>query len=196
VSASKGVTCAAMEHFLCAACVESLVIDSIQPGNDGTGAKLTRLSDGRIHCPHCLGLQPRVVCDYGDAQLGKVLPATVFDQYLHVRMRLLEDRKSFELEAEMQNKIAQELVRLRMRDEVQRKVMGARKYIEEELLQTKCPSCRAVFFDFEGCFALKCARCPCVHVCIHVCTYACKVLSCVTVICYFVWCFLLAWLWM
>ena len=39
----------------------------------------------------------------------------------------------------------------------------ARKHIEEEILQMKCPraGCRRAFFDFEGCFALSCSACPC-----------------------------------
>jgi hypothetical protein len=42
-------------------------------------------------------------------------------------------------------------------DEQQRKVLAARKHIEEEILQTKCPACHMAFYDFDGCFALKCS---------------------------------------
>jgi hypothetical protein len=42
-------------------------------------------------------------------------------------------------------------------DEQQRKVLAARKHVEAEILQTKCPSCQAAFHDFDGCFALACA---------------------------------------
>jgi hypothetical protein len=43
------------------------------------------------------------------------------------------------------------------------KVLLARKHIEEEILQPKCPrqSCRRGFFDFEGCFAISCSSCKC-----------------------------------
>ena len=42
-------------------------------------------------------------------------------------------------------------------------VLIARKHIEEEILQMKCPrqSCRQAFYDFDGCFALSCSLCPC-----------------------------------
>ena len=40
-------------------------------------------------------------------------------------------------------------------------VLVARKYVEEEVLTSKCPRCRTAFLDFEGCCALKCSRCPC-----------------------------------
>jgi hypothetical protein len=40
-------------------------------------------------------------------------------------------------------------------------VDNARRHIVDELLTLKCPRCRAVFLDFEGCFALTCHRCKC-----------------------------------
>ena len=42
-------------------------------------------------------------------------------------------------------------------------VLIARKHIEEEILQMKCPrqGCRQAFYDFDGCFALSCSLCPC-----------------------------------
>jgi serine/threonine protein kinase len=33
--------------------------------------------------------------------------------------------------------------------------------ITEDILNLCCPSCKAVFIDFEGCFALTCKRCSC-----------------------------------
>jgi hypothetical protein len=50
----------------------------------------------------------------------------------------------------------QELERLQEMDEHQRKVLAARKHVETDILQAKCPSCRTAFYDFVGCFALKC----------------------------------------
>ena len=47
-----------------------------------------------------------------------------------------------------------------------RAALKARQHIEEEILQLKCPraSCRAAFYDFEGCFAISCGSCKC-HFC-------------------------------
>ena len=36
-----------------------------------------------------------------------------------------------------------------------RKVLVARKHVEEEILTSKCPRCRAAFLDFDGCCALQ-----------------------------------------
>ena len=38
---------------------------------------------------------------------------------------------------------------------------GVRNSIIEECLTDRCPRCRKAFFDFDGCFAVKCANCPC-----------------------------------
>jgi hypothetical protein len=107
VNMSMGVTCSTSQHFLCASCLETLVAKAMEPGGDHNTANHSRLADGRIHCPHCMSQQPQVLCDYTDSQLGRTLPARLFDSYLHVRMKLLEDRKMCELEADMQQRLAQ-----------------------------------------------------------------------------------------
>ena len=38
---------------------------------------------------------------------------------------------------------------------------GVRNSIIEECLTDRCPRCRKAFVDFDGCFAVKCANCPC-----------------------------------
>jgi hypothetical protein len=107
INANMGVACSLGQHFLCLPCLESLVAQAIQHCSDSNTAHLSRLSDGRIHCPHCLAQQPRAICDYADSQLAKALPATAFDSYLHARIQLLEDSKTCELEEEMQQKLKQ-----------------------------------------------------------------------------------------
>jgi hypothetical protein len=107
VNANAGVTCSLAQHFVCASCVEALVLKAAQTSSDNDTANLSRLSDGKIHCPHCLAQQPRVLCDYADAQLSKALSVTVFQNYITVRMQLLDDRRTTELQAEMQQKIQQ-----------------------------------------------------------------------------------------
>jgi hypothetical protein len=107
VNINTGVSCSASQHFVCASCLESLVREATKPGGDHSTANLTRITDGKIHCPHCISQQPRVLCDFADLQLAKALPALVFDTYLRARMQLLEDRMACEFEAEMQQRVAQ-----------------------------------------------------------------------------------------
>jgi hypothetical protein len=107
VNIKMGVTCSVNQHFVCASCLESLVTEAIKPGGDTNTANFTRMSDGKTHCPHCFSQQPRVLCDFADSQLATVLPARLFDSYLRARMKLLEDRRMCELEAEMHQRITQ-----------------------------------------------------------------------------------------
>jgi hypothetical protein len=107
VNINMGVTCSVSHHFVCASCLDSLVREAIKPGGDHNTANLRRMSDGKIHCPHCISQLPRVLCDFPDPHLAKALPASLFDAYLRARMQLLEDRMGCELEAQMQQRLAQ-----------------------------------------------------------------------------------------
>jgi hypothetical protein len=108
VNVNMGVTCARdQQHFICNGCLEGLVIASVRPGSDSDSANLSRMSDGKIHCPHCLALRPRVQCEYTDSQLAHALSRKVFEDYIHARMQLLEDRKVRELEVAMQQRLEQ-----------------------------------------------------------------------------------------
>ena len=68
-----------------------------------------------------------------------------------------------EIRAEEKQHFDQELRRLLALDARERRVLAARKHVEEEILQLKCPrpGCRRAFYDFEGCFALSCSACQC-----------------------------------
>jgi hypothetical protein len=116
VNVNMGVTCARDEkHFICQGCLKALVTASLEPGSDSDSAILSRMSDGKIHCSHCLALRPRVLCEYTDSELAKSLPAEVFSSYLRARMQLVEDRRERELELHMQERLEQvrhELARL------------------------------------------------------------------------------------
>ena len=72
-------------------------------------------------------------------------------------------KKKEEIRAEEKQHFDEELQRLLALDERERKVLAARKHIEEEILQLKCPrpGCQRAFYDFEGCFAISCGACPC-----------------------------------
>jgi hypothetical protein len=107
INANAGVVCSLAQHFVCASCIETIVMKAAQTSSDNDTANLSRLSDGKIHCPHCLAQQPRVLCDYADSQISRALPTSVFEKYLSVRLQLLEDRRTSELQAGMQQKIQQ-----------------------------------------------------------------------------------------
>ena len=75
----------------------------------------------------------------------------------------MNQQKASELEHQFQQRVNEELKRILALDERGRKVLMARKHIEEEILQMRCPrrDCRRAFYDFDGCFALSCGACQC-----------------------------------
>jgi hypothetical protein len=82
---------------------------------------------------------------------------------LKARIDVMNQQKASELEDHFQQRVNEELKRLLALDERGRKVLMARKHIEEEILQMRCPrcDCRRAFYDFDGCFALSCSACTC-----------------------------------
>jgi hypothetical protein len=170
VKQEMGISCTS-GHFLCVSCLESVMQDAFKPGNDSPGAVRSRMSDGRIHCQECFSA-------YSDAQVVKVLPLHLGEEYLCKRWEFVEtqyraeckseraeceseraecESERAECESGMGKKIKQEIKQLKAMNDVQHVVLEARKHIENELLQAHCPSCKMAFYDFDGCFVLKCA---------------------------------------
>jgi len=152
---SEGVECAGQRsHFICHGCFDKHVQALAE-----APISARRSREGRIFCPkhplECDG------CHFADADVAASVPTATFDLYIQARVALLEERKATELEAEMKQQLATELDRMAALQEGQRRVLQARRHIEEDILTCKCPRCGQAFVDFEGCFALRCSRCPC-----------------------------------
>jgi len=140
------------QHFVCRPCLEQHVDNSCN-----AELRLRQATEGRVRCPG----RPCDAAPYPDADLAKNLSAVVFRRYSEARLDLLEQRKTAELEGQMQARLDAELRRLQALDEQQRRVRAVRNHIVEEILTLKCPRCGQAFLDFVGCFALQCSRCPC-----------------------------------
>ncbi|KAJ1471677.1 hypothetical protein T484DRAFT_3500749 [Baffinella frigidus] len=152
---SEGALCAE-GHLTCRACLDGHVQNSA-----GEELRLLRAREGRVFCPNSGGGLGCAAAPFSDSELGQSVSAEVFESFIKGRMRLLESLVREEVEEEAEGRLQAELLRLQELDEAQRKVFAARRHVEEEILTSKCPRCRAAFLDFEGCCALKCARCPC-----------------------------------
>lgn len=139
-------------HFVCAECLEGHVQATV-----GQELRLRQAAEGRVGCPG----RPCDASCYPDVDLARRLSAAVFHRYTESRLDLLEQRRSAELEGELQARLDAELRRLQQLDERQRRVRAVRNHIVEEILTLKCPRCGQAFLDFVGCFALQCSRCPC-----------------------------------
>ena len=154
--ADAGIECSE-GHFTCGSCVSILVQDLLKVENQGKRARLR----GEVKCFKC-----PTECNapgFTERDLARHLSVDDFQAYLKSRLEILEADLKATLEEESRRKVEEEVARLKALDERERRVLLARKHIEEDILQPKCPrqSCRRGFFDFEGCFAISCSSCTC-----------------------------------
>jgi hypothetical protein len=155
--AKEGLLCA-KRHFVCAECLEGYVASASDPEAVGR----TTDEKGNVRCPSTDG------CDefYSIIDLAQQPGAEAAKGTIE---KLVELRSEFRVKQEMPEAIEAERVRLqaqfdeimRIQDEDKRKAELIRLEITSEILNLKCPApnCGAVFADFDGCFALTCARC-------------------------------------
>jgi hypothetical protein len=144
-------------HFDCGSCLTKLTENLLKVENQ---AMLTTRA-AQVRC-----FKFPLECRAPGFHVGDLafhLPADVFHSLLSARINVMNERKANELEDQYQQRLNEELRRLVALDEQSRKVLVARKHIEEEILQMRCPrpGCRRAFYDFDGCFALSCGACQC-----------------------------------
>ena len=123
--------------------------------------RLVQKRECRIVCPSCF-LVGSVIA-FTDVDIARFSSSTAFEKYNTARMRLIEQRMASEFEEQLKQRLLEEHQRLKAMDEEERRVRNACDHINDEILTLKCPrpECKQAFFDFEGCFALSCSRCPC-----------------------------------
>jgi serine/threonine protein kinase len=153
---AAGVECSE-GHFHCDSCVARHAETFLD--FDNLGQRKER--EGHLKCSNF-----PLDCNSGfaDRDLAKHLHVALFKTYLEARVEAIKAQMQAQLEAEMQDRLGEELHRLAVLDEHARKVLVARKHIINKILTLTCPRCGQAFFDFDGCYALKCSACPC-HFC-------------------------------
>lgn len=140
-SSLKGIRCP-NKHFTCDVCFGpyvGMVCDNA-------------LSKGclEVKCAECIFVfEDHDVCQRLDPDAYKKFDETG---------KKLREQKAIE---EEKKRLEEELQRRQRMGEEERKINDARKTITEDILNLKCPSCKAAFVDFTGCFALSCESCPC-----------------------------------
>jgi tRNA A-37 threonylcarbamoyl transferase component Bud32 len=158
VAVAEGLECSGPgdRHFVCRECFETLVEKAATED-----LRLVQKREGRIICPSCF-LVGSVIA-FTDVDIARFSSSTAFEKYNTARMRLIEQRMASEFEEQLKQRLREEHQRLKAMDEEERRVKNVCDHINEEILTLKCPrpECKQAFFDFEGCFALSCSRCPC-----------------------------------
>ena len=102
-----------------------------------------------VKCAECIFVfQDHDVCQHVDAETYRKFDETG---------KKLREQKAIE---EEKQRLEEELQRQLRMGEEERKINDAKKTITEDILNLKCPRCKTVFADFDGCFALSCSARP------------------------------------
>jgi hypothetical protein len=151
-NSAAGVECSE-GHFHCDSCVARHAETFLDFNNLGQRKE----REGHLKCSKF-----PLECNSGfaDSDLAKRLQVALFKTYLEARVETIKAQMQTQLEAEMQDLLGAELQRLAALDEHARKVLVARTHIIDKILTLACPRSRHVFFDFDGCYALKSSACP------------------------------------
>jgi len=154
--ADEGIRCSD-GHFHCGSCLSRLTKDLLKVENQSQLAQ----REAQVMCFKfpCECRAP----GFHAGDLARHLPVEDLQALLKARINVMNQQKASELEDQFQQRVNEELKRLLALDERGRKVLVARKHIEEEILQMRCPrrDCRRAFYDFDGCFAISCRACKC-----------------------------------
>jgi len=128
----NGIECSE-GHFHCGECVAKLTQDLLKYENGGKRVR----QEAQVMC----AFYPREcrASNFYDQDLARHLSAEDFKSYLNSRLEIIESKLKMELESEMKKKLEEEKKRLASSVEYHNKVVIARKHIEEEILQMKCP---------------------------------------------------------
>jgi serine/threonine protein kinase len=148
----EGVECKA-RHFMCATCTAGWADAFCERPRDRVHA------DGGLRC----STHGCVAPPFTSSQLAQLLRGDALTHYLETLRAAEEHHITLHLEAQYQERLADELERQRVslqngeqRDDA---VQRHRTHIVDNILTLRCPrrGCRKAFINFEACFALKCS---------------------------------------
>ena len=144
-------------HFQCGSCVADYVLSKSRADSDDATSEHKKLARrmGQLQCPMCIA---KLAMDdvhrlAGEEVMEKLREAVKrgMEAILAPKMQNEFDERVREIELKYEN--------AKLELGVAERVAREEQYIVEQLVNIKCPSCQAVFADFDGCFALNCHRC-------------------------------------
>lgn len=149
-----GVRCLSGVHLLCIGCF------SAQVRSQSSEDERQRFRENAcfVVCQFCPADVPR---GFADALVAQHVPDETFALLMRARAQVAELCICAEQEALFRRRLAAMREELAATAATDQEVQRHRLHIAEELLTLKCPRCRHAFYDFDGCFALKCGSCKC-----------------------------------
>lgn len=148
---SKGFFCS-KKHFKCWNCLVGYVVNAAAPG----AIQRSTDAEGNPKCAECdevYSLQ-----DIAKANAPESLFIAIENMKFHRKMQPIVEKLLEEENKKREAEIARIMAIVNL-DE--RRAEMLKLEIVETILTLKCPSCKAAFIDFTGCFALSCHKCRC-----------------------------------
>jgi hypothetical protein len=147
----EGIECAPADgedkHFTCNDCFSGHVIELSSYEN--------LRQHGTISCPQC-----ETAPKFDDVEIARHVSCAAFDAYAAATRGVLEKKLVAEITEVERTKFEAELERMAQMNEQQREVHRHGQVLSDSL-NLKCPRCKGVFLDFNGCAALPCSRQGC-----------------------------------
>jgi hypothetical protein len=157
-------------HFVCWDCFDSYITQASKP--EAIHSYVNQ--EGHLNCPTCSSMkgnnnnaeQGNKDISYDILRIGSVAPSNIGNRLLKLKVDNQTTKERESTRKELGEKFHQELERLQKMSELDREVHLLRFKITEEFFNLRCPRCKSVFIDFDGCFALTCGNkhCDC-HFC-------------------------------
>jgi len=147
------ILCPGKAHFFCKGCLENFLV-AFKTAEYAEQKK----GKGRAMCPMKDSEIP-----FADSSLAAFVPQEVFDEYLHIRIKVVEKGIQEEFEKEHNAKIDElkEKLAKASGDSEQLELDKHRLRIMDDIFTLKCPRCKLAFLDYDGCSAVTCGGCKC-----------------------------------
>ena len=96
---------------------------------------------------------------FDDRDVARFCQAETFNEYNRQKLALKEKQIVEQVEKDFEKRLAREKKRAMETSSAEEKLRLAKEHVIEKVLTLSCPRCEQAFVDFDGCFALRCARC-------------------------------------
>ena len=96
---------------------------------------------------------------FDDRDVARFCQAETFNEYNRQKLALKEKQIVEQVEKDFEERLAREKKRAMETSSAEEKLRLAKEHVIEKVLTLSCPRCEQAFVDFDGCFALRCARC-------------------------------------